>query len=75
MELEFEDNELTVKEYLDEEDEFIHARINTFIKLMAKKGHVKFADIINSSFADFQNNLKKFQEKYGLESKFNFLEK
>ena len=73
MDIEFEDEELTVKEYLAEENEFIRARINTFVKLMAKKGHVNFNDIIISPFSDFQKNLKKFQEKYGLESQFDFL--
>lgn len=73
MDIDFEDGELTLKEYLDEENEFIRARINTFVKLMAKKGHVKFNDILTMNFSDFQRNLKRFQEKYGLESQFDFL--
>lgn len=74
MELEFTEEKLTVKEYLDEENEFLRARIMTFIKIMAKKAHVKINDIVTMEFADFQRNLKKFQKKYGIETGLDFLE-
>lgn len=75
MDLEFEEKDFTLKEFLAEEDDFVRARINTFVKIMAKKANVKFNDILEGSYGDFTRNFKKFQKKYGLESQFNFLGK
>lgn len=73
--MEFKDEVMTVKKFFSEEDEFIRARINNLCKLMAKQAGLKFADVVNMPYSEWQDDVKRFNEKYGIKVESPFLVK